>query len=158
MSDAAVVAPLLLSAYLPIVVVLPLLLLSVLLPIALVLPLLLLGVLLVLFRFGSLVLTLLLLGMVLFFALLLVLCVSRSSDSEKQRQNGCAGDSNRVHMCYLCACACSSASFQSSRSQGCRWLRRTREVQLSDSAGVRRSYRLKPLAACCRSLWPKPNL
>jgi hypothetical protein len=39
-----------------------------------------------------------------------VLCISRRSDSEKQRQNGCAGDFNCVHMWYLCSfpmtCAC----------------------------------------------------
>jgi hypothetical protein len=99
---------LLLSMLLPIVLVLPLLLLGVLLPIVPVLPLLLLGVLLrllsmLLCGFGLLVPSLLLLGMGLLFALLLVLCVCWSSDSEKQRQNGCAGDSNCVHMCYLCS-------------------------------------------------------
>lgn len=41
-----------------------------------------------------------LLRMILFLALLLVLCVSRSGDSEKQGENGCAGDSNYFHLCY----------------------------------------------------------
>jgi hypothetical protein len=54
-----------------------------------------------LFRLGLLVLALLLCGMVLLFALLLMLCVSRSSECEKQRQKGCAGDSNPLHKCYL---------------------------------------------------------
>ena len=96
-----VLALLLLSMLLAIVLVLPLLLLSMLLPVVLVLPLLLLSMLL--FGFGLLVLALLLLGMVLLFALLLVLCVSRSSKSKKQRQNGCVGDSNRVHLRHLCS-------------------------------------------------------
>src|ERR1700757_4965321 len=78
---------------------------SMLLAIVLVLPLLLLSMLLLLsvllLGFGLLVLTLLLLGVILLFALLLVLCISRGSNSEKQRQNGCAGDFNCVHMCYL---------------------------------------------------------
>ena len=39
----------------------------------------------------------LLLRMVLLFALLLALGVRRSSDSEKQRQYGCAGDSKYFH-------------------------------------------------------------
>jgi len=43
----------------------------------------------------------LLLGMVLLIALLVVLCIRRSSNSEKQRQNGCAGNSNYSHRCYL---------------------------------------------------------
>jgi hypothetical protein len=30
-----------------------------------------------------------------------MLCVSRSSDSEKQAQNDCAGNSNYFHRCYL---------------------------------------------------------
>jgi hypothetical protein len=92
---------LLLGVLLPIVMVLPLLLLGVLPPIVLVLTLLLLGMLLLLsmllFGLGLLVLALLLLGMVLLFALLLVLCINRSSDSEKQRQNNCAGDSGYFH-------------------------------------------------------------
>ena len=75
------IAPLLLGLLLPIVLVLPLLLLSMLLLLS---TLLWLSVLLWL--------SMLLLGMVLLCALLLVLCVSRSSDSEKQRENGCAGD------------------------------------------------------------------
>jgi hypothetical protein len=53
------------------------------------------------FGLGLLVLALLLLGMVLLFALLLVLCVNRSGDSEKQRQNGSARDSNYLHTRYL---------------------------------------------------------
>ena len=102
---------LLLSVLLSIVLVLSLLLLSVLLLLVLVLPLLLLSMLLWLLSmllggFCLLVLTLLLLGVVLLFALLLVLCISRSSDSEKQRQNGCASDANCVHTCYLCSFQC----------------------------------------------------
>src|SRR5229473_2982144 len=50
---------------------------------------------------GLLVLALLLLGMVLLCALLVLLFIRRSGDSEKQRQNGCAGDSNYFHRCYL---------------------------------------------------------
>ena len=64
-------------------------------------------------------LSMLLLGMVLLCALLLLLCIRRSRDSEKQRQNGCAGDSNCFHRCYLQNCwlrnACPSASFLLSR-------------------------------------------
>jgi hypothetical protein len=85
--------------------VLPLLLLGVLLPIVLVLPLLLLSMLrlsVLLCGFGLLVPSLLLLGMGLLFALLLVLGINGSSDSEKQKQYGCAAYSNCVHMCYLC--------------------------------------------------------
>ena len=41
----------------------------------------------------------LLLGMVILFALLFVLGVNRSRNSEKQGQNGCAGNSNYFHMC-----------------------------------------------------------
>jgi hypothetical protein len=33
--------------------------------------------------------------------LLLLLCVGKTSDPEKQRQNGCAGDTNHFHGCYL---------------------------------------------------------
>ena len=110
------IAPLLLSACLPIGLVLALLLLGVLLGRSvLVLASLLLGMLLglsvlvlallllgtLLFGFGLLLITLLLLGMVLLFSLLVMLCVSRSSDSKKQRQNGRAADPNCVHMCYL---------------------------------------------------------
>jgi hypothetical protein len=57
------------------------------------------------------------LGFVVVFAMLLLLGVSRSSNSKQQRQNGCAGDSN-PHLCYLRYCryfACSTASFPSSR-------------------------------------------
>ena len=46
-------------------------------------------------------LSMLLLGMVLLCALLVLLCIRRSGDSEKQRQNGCAGDSNYFHGYYL---------------------------------------------------------
>jgi hypothetical protein len=49
-------------------------------------------------------LSMLLLGMVLLCALLVLLCIRRSGDSEKQRQNGCAGDSNYFHRCYLQNC------------------------------------------------------
>src|SRR5579864_5219581 len=58
---------------------------------------------LLLLGFGLLMLVLLLFGMVLLLVLLLVLRVSRS-DSEKQRQNSCAGDSNKFHRCYLRCC------------------------------------------------------
>jgi hypothetical protein len=115
------VPPLLLGMLLLVVAVLALLLLRMLL-VVLVLPLLLLGVLfrllllgrlpLLLFGLGLLVLALLL-GMVLLCALLLLLCVCRSSDSEKQRQNGCAGYSNHFHRVLppelLVTYACSSA-------------------------------------------------
>jgi hypothetical protein len=80
--------------------VVPVLLLRLLSMLLLVVPVLLLrllSVLLLLFRFGLLVLTLLLLGMVLFFALLLVLSIGRGRNSEKQRKNGCAGNSNYFH-------------------------------------------------------------
>src|SRR6202047_171095 len=111
----AVLPLLLLSVLLLVVAVLPLLLLSVLLLVVAVLPLLLLGVLLrlllfgrlplllsmLLFGLGLLVLALLLLGMVLLCALLFLPRVGRSSNREKQRQNGCAGDSNYFHRCYL---------------------------------------------------------
>jgi len=64
-------------------------------------------------------LSMLLLGMVLLRALLVLLCIRRSGDSEKQRQNGCAGDSNYFHRCYLQNCwlrnACPNASFLLSR-------------------------------------------
>src|ERR1039457_3971987 len=83
-----------------------LVLLRLLLLLVLVLPLLLLSMLLLgrlalllrmlLFRFRLLLLALLL-GMVLLFALLLVLRVRRSRDSEKQTQKGCAGESNYFH-------------------------------------------------------------
>ena len=135
-----VLSRLLLSMLLPITLVLPLLLLSMLLPIALVLPLLLLSVLLL--GSGLLVLTLLLLGMVLFFVL--VLCVSRRSDSEKQRQNGCTGDINCVHVLSLFLPgwpALVSAGSQWSRLPSCRWLRQTREVPLSGSVAGPRSCR-----------------
>jgi hypothetical protein len=72
-------------------------LLSMLLLVVPVLPLRLLSVLLLLFRFALLVLTLLLLGMILFFALLLVLCIGRTRDYDKQRKNGCGGNSNYFH-------------------------------------------------------------
>jgi hypothetical protein len=55
-----------------------------------------------LFGFGLLVATLLLFGMVLILTLLLVLCQGGSSDSQKQRQNGCASDSNYSHIYSLC--------------------------------------------------------
>jgi hypothetical protein len=64
-------------------------------------------------------LSMLLLGMVLLCALLVLLCIRRSGDSEKQRQNGCAGDSNYFHRCYLQNCwlrmLAPSASFLLSR-------------------------------------------
>jgi hypothetical protein len=44
------------------------------------------------------------LGLVLLFAMLLLLGVSRSSNSKQQRQNGCAADSNS-HVCYLRYCS-----------------------------------------------------
>jgi hypothetical protein len=49
-------------------------------------------------------LSMLLLGMVLLCALLVLLCIRRSGDSEKQRQNSCARDSNYFHRCYLQNC------------------------------------------------------
>lgn len=95
-----VLARLLLSALWLSVLVLPRLLLSVL---RLLLPLggltLLLSMLL--FGLGLPLLALLLLGTILLFALLLVLGVSRGSDSKKQRQNGCAGNCYDLHKCYL---------------------------------------------------------
>jgi len=111
----ALVLPLLLSALLLPILALPLLLLGVLLPVLL-LPRRLLSVLLLLFglplllsmlRFGLglRVLALLLLGMVLLLALLLMLCVSRSGDSEKQGQNGCANDLKCVHAANLRYCS-----------------------------------------------------
>jgi hypothetical protein len=83
-----------------VVVVLPLLLLSVLLRLLLFGRLTLLLSML-LFGLGLLLLALLLIGMVVLFAPLFLLCVGRSSNREKQRQNGCAGDSNYFHRCYL---------------------------------------------------------
>jgi hypothetical protein len=72
-----------------------------------------------LFGLGLLVLALLLFGMAFLFVLLLLLCVGRSSDSEKQGQGRCADDSSYFHECYLRYCwvlyACSSASFLLSR-------------------------------------------
>jgi hypothetical protein len=114
-----VLALLLLGVLLLIVLVLALLLLGVLLLVVLVLTLLLLSVLLLLrvlwlllrmlwlllrvlwLLLLTLWLSMLLLGMVLLRALLILLCVRGSSDSEKQRQNGCAGDSNYFHGYYL---------------------------------------------------------
>ena len=58
-----------------------------------------------LFGLGLLVLALLLFRMVLLFALLALLCVGRIGDSENQRQNGCAGDSNYFHYGYLYYCS-----------------------------------------------------
>ncbi len=119
----------LLSVLLMFVLILPLLVLSMLLVFVLVLSLLL-SILLVsvlvlplrltvLLRVGLLVLVSLLFRVVLLFVLLLVLRVGRSSHSEKQTQNGCAGDSNYFHRYYLHYCwlryACSNASFRSSR-------------------------------------------
>jgi len=72
------------------------------------LPLLLLGVLwlllllsVLLFGLGLLMLALLLCGMILLFALLLMLCISGSSDCEKQRKSRYADDSSYSHKCYL---------------------------------------------------------
>jgi hypothetical protein len=69
-----------------------------------------------LFGLGLLVLVLLLFGMILLFALLPLLCVGRS-DYEKQRQNGCTGDSNYFHMgclyyCSLLTLALAQASYR----------------------------------------------
>jgi hypothetical protein len=106
---------LLLCVLLLFVLVLPLLLLSVLLLFVLVLPLLLLGVLLLFvlvlpLLFGMLwvglsllVLARLLFGVVSFFVLL-ILSAGSDSDSEKQRQKGCADDSGYSHKCYLHYC------------------------------------------------------
>jgi hypothetical protein len=88
-----------LGMLLPVVLVLPLLLLSMLLPVVLVLSLLL-RLRMMLFVPGLFVPALSLFGVVLAFALL-VLCVGRNSDSEKQQQNRCAGDPNYSHMGYL---------------------------------------------------------
>src|SRR5579864_1597195 len=96
---------LLLGMLLLLVMVLPLQLLGMLLLLVLVLPLLFLDMLL-LFGLGLLVLALLLCGMVLLVALLLVLCVSRGCDSEKQRQSRCADDSNDFHNGYLSYYCC----------------------------------------------------
>ena len=60
-------------------------------------PVLLLRLLSMLLRFALLVLTLLLLGMVLFFVLQLVLCIARTRDYDKQRKNGCGGNSKYFH-------------------------------------------------------------
>src|SRR6266849_4070183 len=105
------IASLLLGVLLLVVLALTLLLLGVLLLVVLALTLLLLSLLLLLcvplrlsmllLGLGLLVLALLLLGMVLLCALLVLLCIRRSGDSEKQRQNGCAGDSYYFHRCYL---------------------------------------------------------
>ena len=92
---------LLLGMLLLVVPVLLLRLLSMLLLVVLLLPWRLLSVLLLLFRFGLVVLALLLLRMILFFALLLLLCIGRSRNSEKQRKNGCAGNSNYSHQFRL---------------------------------------------------------
>jgi hypothetical protein len=103
---------LLLGVILLSVLVLPLLLLStLLLLVILVLPLLLLSMLL--FGLGLLLSALLLIGMVLLVTPLLLLCVARSSDSEKQRQDGCASESNCFHRCCL-RYARPTASFLSS--------------------------------------------
>src|SRR5579871_4774055 len=69
-----------------------------------------------LFGLRLLVLALLLFGMILLFALLRLLCVGRG-DSEKQRQNGCTGDSNHFHMgclyyCSLLTLALAQASYR----------------------------------------------
>jgi hypothetical protein len=55
---------------------------------------------LALLGFALLMLALLLFGTVLLFVVLLLLRVRRTTDSEKQRQNGCAGDSNNFHGYY----------------------------------------------------------
>src|SRR5580700_8007021 len=94
---------LLLLSMLLLVLVRLLLLLSMLLLLVLIRLLLLLLSMLLLLGFGLLGLVLLLFRMVLFFALLLVLRVSRR-DSEKQRQNSCAGASNKFHGRYLRGC------------------------------------------------------
>ena len=100
--------------------VLVLLLLNMLLLFVLVLLLLLLSALwllsMLLFGLGLFGLALLLLGMILLFALLPLLCVGRG-DSEKQRQNGCTGDSNHFHMgclyyCSLLTLALAQASYR----------------------------------------------
>ena len=69
-----------------------------------------------LFGLGLLVFVLLLFGMILLFALLPLLRVGRG-DSEKQRQNGCTGDSNYFHMgclyyCSLLTLALAQASYR----------------------------------------------
>lgn len=57
-----------------------------------------------LFGLGLLLLALSSFGMVLILAALVMLCVSRSSDSKRHRQNGCAGDCNYFHTSYLHYC------------------------------------------------------
>jgi hypothetical protein len=93
---------LLLSLLFLIVLILSLLLLSLLFLIVLILPLLLLS--LLRFWLGLLLLALLLFGTVLLFVLLILLSISRSGDSEKQRQNGCAREFNYFHSCRLLYC------------------------------------------------------
>jgi hypothetical protein len=88
-------------------------------------------------------LSVLLLGMVLLCVLLVLLCVRRSSDSEKQRQNGCAGDSDYFHRCYLQNCwlrnACPSASFLLSR---CDSFAGQEKINSLDCSAGRRSRRV----------------
>ena len=91
------VLPLLLGMLLVSVLILPRLLLSTLLVSVLAL----LSLLIVLLGPGLLVLIPWLLRTILLFALPLVLRVGRYSHSEKQTQNGCAGDSNYFHRYYL---------------------------------------------------------
>jgi hypothetical protein len=91
------VLPLLLGMLLVSVLILPGLLLSTLLVSVLAL----LSLLIVLLGLGLLVRIPWLLRTVLLFALLLVLRVRRYSHSEKQTQNGCAGDSDYFHRYYL---------------------------------------------------------
>jgi hypothetical protein len=93
---------LMLSTLLPLLLnmlLLGLLLLSTLLLVMLVLPLLLLCALCLLLLLGwlSFLLSMLRVGLGLLFAVLLLLCEGRSSDSKKQRQDGCAGDPNYFH-------------------------------------------------------------
>ena len=96
---------LLLSLLLVVLVLLLLLLLSLLLVMLGRLLLSVLGLRLSMLRGGfALLVPALLLIMTLPLALLLVLSVGRSCDSEKQGQNGCAGDSNYFHLCYLRCC------------------------------------------------------
>src|SRR6478735_6581878 len=120
---APIIVPPLGGACVPVVPVLALLLLSVLLLVVPVLALLLLVMLdllavllpgtlralglrlrflsMLLFRFALLMPALLLFGVVLLVAVLFVLGVGRCSDSEKQGQNGRAGNCDHFHMCCL---------------------------------------------------------
>jgi hypothetical protein len=46
-----------------------------------------------------------------------MLCINRSRESEKQRQKGCAGDSNSLHKCYLHLVAATASQSSSPASK-----------------------------------------